>query len=389
MAISITWGTKVIYVPKADLTLIQASPEIRELDLDWFRLELKDLEDGEEGMCFPDTHRHVTETTLAGLTYARIVEIINGYTVEFEDGQYTVNCVGANHNVSDVKVANQVSLIINNAAGLINNAAIEYASFNGGVTVDLNNGEAGTIFPIGTPQRPVDNFADALLIASVRGFNTLYILGDATLDSGTDFSDYVVIGESQAKSELTISAAADVTNTEFYDCEIGGTLDGGNTLQNCVIGTLNYVNGFIHECMLTDVITLGGSAELHLLDCWAGVSLPEIDCGGSGRELHVRNYNGGIEITNHTGSDNVYIDLNAGYVVLDPTVTAGVFEIHGIGELEDNSTGTTIDYDGLISNLSLAEAVWKAPVADHDTAGSFGEKVGKKLLTLAKFIGLK
>jgi hypothetical protein len=117
--------------------------------------------------------------------------------------------------------------------------------------------------------------------------------------------------------------------------------------------------------------------------------LPEIDCGGSGRELHVRNYNGGIEITNHTGSDNVYIDLNAGYVVLDPTVTAGVFEIHGIGELEDNSTGTTIDYDGLISNLSLAEAVWKAPVADHDTAGSFGEKVGKKLLTLAKFIGLK
>lgn len=101
------------------MTLIQSSPEMRELDLDTFRLALKDLEDDEEGMTLPDTHSHVTETTLAGLTYARIIEILDPYTVEFEDGQYTVNCVGANHNLSDVKVANQVSLVVNNAAGLI------------------------------------------------------------------------------------------------------------------------------------------------------------------------------------------------------------------------------------------------------------------------------
>jgi hypothetical protein len=119
MAITITWGTKVIFVPKADLSLIQPSPEIREMDIDWFRLQLKDLEDSEAGMTFPDTHAHNTEVVLGGVTYARIIEIINGYTVEFEDGQYTVNCVGANHNLAEVKVPNQVSLIINNAAGLI------------------------------------------------------------------------------------------------------------------------------------------------------------------------------------------------------------------------------------------------------------------------------
>jgi len=119
MAISITWGTRVIYVPRADMPLLQVSPEIRELDLNVLRLALKDLEDDEEGMPFPDTHRHVTEATLSGLTFARLVEIINSYTVEFEDGQYTVFCTGANHNLADVKVANQVSLIINNSAGLI------------------------------------------------------------------------------------------------------------------------------------------------------------------------------------------------------------------------------------------------------------------------------
>jgi len=117
VAISITWATKVIYVPQADLTFI--SGVLYELDVNVFRLALKDLEDDEEGMAFVDTHRHNTEVTLGGVTFARTVEIINGYTVEFEDGQYTVRCVGANHNIADVKVANQVSLIIGNSAGLI------------------------------------------------------------------------------------------------------------------------------------------------------------------------------------------------------------------------------------------------------------------------------
>lgn len=119
MAISIDWGTKVITIPKADMTQIQTVPfEIRELDLDAFRLALKELEDSDEGMMFPDTHRHNTTVTLAGITLARVVEIINGYTVTFEDGQYAVNAIGANCNLADVMNLNQVSLRTFNSAGL-------------------------------------------------------------------------------------------------------------------------------------------------------------------------------------------------------------------------------------------------------------------------------
>ena len=57
MAITIDWGTKVINVPKSFSTLIQSSPtEIRSLDLNNFRMALKDLEDDVEGMSFLDTH---------------------------------------------------------------------------------------------------------------------------------------------------------------------------------------------------------------------------------------------------------------------------------------------------------------------------------------------
>lgn len=117
MAVSITWATKVIFVPKADTTLIQASPEVRKYNVNTFRLELKALEESEEGMPFIRTHEHTPEKILSGVTYARIVEIINGYTVEFEDGQYAVTLEGPNNNLADVKVANQVSLITNNSAG--------------------------------------------------------------------------------------------------------------------------------------------------------------------------------------------------------------------------------------------------------------------------------
>jgi len=117
VALSIDPATNVIYIPKADLTLISGT--LYELDVDAFRLELKNYEDSADGMVLTKTHNHNTEQTLAGLTYARTIEILSPYTVEFEDGQYEVSCTGANHNLSDVKVANQVSLIINNSAGLI------------------------------------------------------------------------------------------------------------------------------------------------------------------------------------------------------------------------------------------------------------------------------
>lgn len=120
MAITINWGTKVINVPRLDMTLVQSSPfEIRELNLNTFRLTLKDLEDDEVGMSFLATHNHVAPVTVGGVTLARVVELINGYTVTFEDGVYAVNLVGANSNVADKTNLNQVSVRASNSAGLV------------------------------------------------------------------------------------------------------------------------------------------------------------------------------------------------------------------------------------------------------------------------------
>jgi hypothetical protein len=117
MAISIDWGTKIISIPQNYLTDLGGG--VYELDTNALRLDLIDLEDSEDGMAFPKTHNHNTEVELAGVTYARVIEVINGYTITFEDGQYAVNLVGSNNNIADVTNVNQVSVRSANSAGLI------------------------------------------------------------------------------------------------------------------------------------------------------------------------------------------------------------------------------------------------------------------------------
>jgi len=80
------------------------------------------LEDDPDYMPFPKTHLHNTEVTVAGITYARTVEILPPYSVEFENGSYSVRLEGANNNVFDVEagilVQNTVQVIPTNSAGL-------------------------------------------------------------------------------------------------------------------------------------------------------------------------------------------------------------------------------------------------------------------------------
>lgn len=117
MPISINWSTKTILVPKTYLTLISGTNY--SLNLNDFRLELRALEASEEGCVFLVTNNHNTELNIGGLTLARTIEIINGYTITFEDGQYAVNLIGANSNIGDVININQVSIRSSNSAGLV------------------------------------------------------------------------------------------------------------------------------------------------------------------------------------------------------------------------------------------------------------------------------
>lgn len=233
---------------------------------------------------------------------------------------------------------------------------IQYASYAGGVWYDVN-GTAGTTYPTGTERQPVNNFVDGLSIAGERGFNTFYIRGDATIDAGLDFTDYVFIGQGENLSLLTISASADVLNCTFAQATVQGTLDGESRIEDCSLLSLNFVSGVIKRCTLNeDTITLAGSAEAQFINCQSGVAgatTPVINCGGSGQPLVMNNYNGGITLMNKTGVDAASINLTSGQIILLSSVTNGSIVCRGTGTLTDNSAGATV-VDELVSVDAIA-----------------------------------
>ncbi len=126
MAISINFATKVILINQADLTLISGS--LFELPTeDTFRFQVNSLLDSEEGIVFDDAIRHNTSVTVAGTTFARTIEIINGYSVTFENLLYSVRLAQSNNNLFDVESSilnpsGNVTVIGQNSAGLIETA---------------------------------------------------------------------------------------------------------------------------------------------------------------------------------------------------------------------------------------------------------------------------
>jgi hypothetical protein len=125
MAISIDPATKVISVPQADLTFVSGT--LYTLDSNQFKKDVMALLAAEDGIWMEDAFVHNTEVTVAGTTFARTIEFVNGYSITFEDtgAAYTVRIEGSNNNIFDAEsgILNPTSLttvISTNSAGLIN-----------------------------------------------------------------------------------------------------------------------------------------------------------------------------------------------------------------------------------------------------------------------------
>jgi hypothetical protein len=263
----------------------------------------------------------------------------------------------------------QVVVTASSSATTANQAQLEYGTFGGGVHLNTATGEAGTKYPIGTPSRPSDNLSDAKTIATNRGFEVLLIEGTFTFAVDDVLDGFIVQGVSSSKTFINLTEQASITNCIFKDASIDGYLDGGNDASFCVIGNLAYIDGSLLDCFLTaGTITLDGT-QANFIRCASAVAgggvgqTPTIDMGGFGTDLVIRDYQGGIKIINHTsGADDVSIDMSSGRVVLDSTISSGIYTIRGVCSVENNSTGTAqinTFVNLTINDLSaIASTVW-------------------------------
>ncbi len=121
MAITIDEATQVITVEQSDLTLVTGT--LYELDTNVYRLAVGALLASERYMWMDPAFNHNGEVTVAGTTFARIIEQTNSYVLLFENLTYSVRLAGSNNNLFDVENGileqNLVQVIAQNSAGLV------------------------------------------------------------------------------------------------------------------------------------------------------------------------------------------------------------------------------------------------------------------------------
>jgi hypothetical protein len=137
MTVSIDPSTRVITVQLGDLSLVTGT--LYEHDTEAFRQTVNGLMDDEALMWLPDWAVRNAPVTVAGTTFAQTIEVINGFSIEYDDsgGAYSVRLVGSNNNLFDVESGilsqNLVQVIPTNSAGLVVVESVDTAKIIGSV----------------------------------------------------------------------------------------------------------------------------------------------------------------------------------------------------------------------------------------------------------------
>ena len=362
---------------------------------------------------------HIANATgkqaLGGDVYVGItLELINDWRIQFEarpgNDYILVSVSGGNLVATNIYDDNpikpsaftQVNVTSSSSATLQEVSSIQFSSFNGGVCIDTTNGTAGTTFPIGTGEAPVNNLADAKTIAITRGFDKLFIIGNITIGATDNIDNYTLTGQAPSKTTITLTAGASTDKVEFENATVTGTLSGPTVFTFTHIDNITNLGSAtgetnIHNSLLHGNLTVSSAAvaTIHFIDCWSGVAggaTSILDINGSSAGIALRAYSGGIELRNISDGQSSSADYISGKLVLASSNTSGNIQVRGVVDVEDNSeAGFTVNTDGVVAGLesgAIADAVLDEQISDHTATGSVGKTL-KDTKTKATLASLK
>jgi hypothetical protein len=205
---------------------------------------------------------------------------------------------------------------------------IEYASFNGGVTINTADGVAGTTYPQGTPAAPVNNLNDAKTIAVARGFTKFYIKGNLTIGATDDIQGYILHGEDKSTTMLTLTEGNLTTGATLENMRVTGPCGGRMNMLNCDLHDILHLcasggDADIISCRLSGTIQLASIADQAFLfvDC-RGDSTLDLDVNGCPADISFADWSGDVVLKNVTNNaQKISMDIDSGHITLDASCT--------------------------------------------------------------------
>lgn len=234
------------------------------------------------------------------------------------------------------------------SATTANQEALNFSTYQNRVTVDVINGTAGTAFPQGTPQAPVNNLTDAQTIAVANGFTTLSFIGNFTFLASDNVDSYRLIGQGRSLSILTFVAGVSTVRSIVDNAEVTGDLAGAIELVDCHIVTLTGLGGSTVEtniirCLLEPgtavTMTAGATEKVNIRNCDSGSpgdTPVTFDWNGTGADAVVRKYDGGFRIINATGGQEISFGGDM-HLTIEASCTDATLAVRGDVKITNNA----------------------------------------------------
>jgi hypothetical protein len=345
------------------------------MNTDAFHYDMRELEASETGIVFDDSHAYTGAITVAGVTFAPFVTIINGYTVTFQDPDtlgspvsnffYAARLDGSNNNIFDEGIINrnEVSIIPTNSAGLqivsagsgldpTQSSQLEeiHGQTRREIWVDMTTATVGN----GYQQTPYNSMGDALVDSNANNILRIHLEGQATISAPSDISSMTFFGQSMIGSTLILNSAVTNSGTQFHQTDVRGTITDSAAFEGSIIRNLTSTGIIATNCLIAGDLTLTGSpgttGTTYLVDCRDGSStVPSFDFGGATHTLNTKDYRGDLVLSGMAAGSVADINLNGGSLTIDSSCVGGTVTVYGTGEVINNGTNVTVIEDRLIT----------------------------------------
>jgi hypothetical protein len=259
----------------------------------------------------------------------------------------------------------------------LNSTQIEYASYNGGVTIDAVNGTDSAEYPYGTPLYPCKTTANSYAIRVARGFKKVYLRSDLSLVGIPDgvLNGLDIICEfGNRKYTLTINNVL-VTDCKATNLSITGVFKAGSTAQaidcyihdtsnvnlranNCSVSSGSYESTDLVNCILTGDINIVSGGKMSGVGIVFEGDFTTIDMLSSPSTVSMDIDSGYVKLINAVDNCLAEFNLRGGEIELDSTITGGDFYIEGYGTLYGDPTilGMTVKANNLISSDAISSS---------------------------------
>jgi hypothetical protein len=183
------------------------------------------------------------------------------------------------------------------------------------------SGEAGTDYPVGTRQHPVNNGPDLRAILAARGLTIVVLLSDFTVDAAMS-TGLVYAAENRAYG-ITLHSGGNIgINSTLSNLKIDGTVLGCYW-YNCFFQNSNgdQTSGYFYDCEVAAPI-LGGSTVF--TNC-------KFDWGidANGHSFVVINGQGNLIIRTVTAAAMCIVEFNGYVLTITNTCTNGQIDVYG------------------------------------------------------------